>query len=385
MFRAISALPFLAVSAAPFAAYLNAQTVPRNPGERLQVEAELLPATSSHFVAFRLSQPGHVAIFAVLGGEAELVFPWRSGQLSMLPPGTHSSITSGVRLRTSASARQTAVAGAEQAPIAYLLIASERPLDVAAMVADPLYLRRELADLGPALDDEREIMSYLTGLVLPMSTPDEEWTTDVLYDWSGATRSYAAHEPNYATHRGAFSSVQTVHMVWLFPTKFLIGHHGRACPPAGRERVASRCRRPAREARIRPPRRRGPADQSATERQGQVRIVRPPGRPTPSGSDVTVSGEVPKRDGQEGRARVASPARQQSSPRPSASPTRQPSLRTSPSQARQPSLRTSTSPARQSSPRTSASPAAAIGRSTVSVPSARATTSRLRQTPARRP
>lgn len=290
----------------------NAQAGPPEPHEWQPLEAQLLPATGSHFVAFRLSRPSHVAVFAIIGGQAELVFPWRSAQLSLLQAGTHSSFTSGVRLRASSSPSSRGIRVADESvPVAYLLIASERPLAVAPLVADPLRLRRELAAFGPAHRDEHEVMNLLTGLTLPTSIRDEEWTTDVLYDWSAAGPRHAPQP--------AYSSFRTVKTVWLIPVKFRLGHHPRACPPGahGRSALKSRCPRPAGGATIRLPRRSASGDSGATVGQRTPKVVRPP-RAAKAGSGV-VRVEGAERGGP-WRLRMESRARQQSSPRPSASP-----------------------------------------------------------------
>ncbi len=340
MSHSVFALLAFALSAAlALPPNVNAQAEPRQTQEWQPLEAELLPATGSHFVAFRLSRPSHVAVFAIMGGEAELVFPWRSGQLSLLQPGTHSSITSGVRLSASSppSSRGVRVAY-EPAPIAYLLIASARPLDVAPLIADPLRLRRDLAAFGAEHRDEREVMSWITGLALPHSIPDEEWTTDVLYDWSGVTPSSPPHAVPYST----YASYRTVGTVWLLPVKFRFGHHPRACPPGahGRSALKSRCPSPQHgdDGRIRLPRRSASVDSGATPGTRPQTIVRPP-RAAMAGEDA-VSGEGAR--GGPGRLRLESRAREQSSPRPSASPAApaaRPTVRVPPTRTQAPRVR----------------------------------------------
>ncbi len=313
----------------------DAQPDPREAHQWQPLEAQLLPATGSHFVAFRLSRPSHVAVFAIISGEAELVFPWRSGQLTLLQAGTHSSFTSGVRLRASVSASSRIVGVAdEQAPVAYLLIASEQPLAVAPMVADPLRLRRELAALGAAHRDEREVMSLLTGMALPPSIPDDKWTTDVLYDWSGA-------RPRDDAPRAAYSTIRTVEPVWLLPVKFRFGRHPRGCPAArGRSSFKSPCHRPAGDATIRLPRRSASVDRGASAGQGPAKIVMP-SRPAKA-SGGAVSGETAPRGGP-GRLHLEPGSRQQSLPRPSASPAASPPRPT----VRAPATRTPASRVRQ--------------------------------------
>lgn len=169
---------------------------PLREDDRTGIHAQLLPSTSSNIVAFHVSEPAYVAVFAFHRSSATLLYPQRRGQLAPLDAGVHRAFTSQAMLPFSSRAMQRMAPhfSAAPRPITYLLIASAYPLNVASLIHNPERLRRDMRFSMVGFSDQATI-SYLTELAVPPNIPDEAWTSDLWHGWStpsSHTFSYAA-------------------------------------------------------------------------------------------------------------------------------------------------------------------------------------------------
>lgn len=151
------------------------------------LSARIIPASSSRGdVTFSLSRPAYVAMFEVVPGRGVgLVYPSYAGQRQQLSAGYHNPFFGNSNFRRGyigASSFQNERYGQ---PRYIYLIASERPLDIAEFINDPLALRNALGMRHFASTNPYSVLEEIDALVL-RSVSAEDWTSDVYVIWPDA-------------------------------------------------------------------------------------------------------------------------------------------------------------------------------------------------------
>jgi hypothetical protein len=138
-------------------------------------------------INFWVSRPAHVAIYQIapMGGGAMLIYPRHSGGSSLHYAGFNSGFLGSQRAqRASAQFAFRPMAGSLGGfgPTYYLLIASERPLNVDRYAVSPMALQSDIPRLASMTVGQ--LASELTQLSLgPATPPHGEWTTDLYVHW----------------------------------------------------------------------------------------------------------------------------------------------------------------------------------------------------------
>jgi hypothetical protein len=138
-------------------------------------------------INFWVSRPAHVAIYQIapMGGGAMLIYPRHSGGSSLHYAGFNSGFLGSQRAqRASAQFAFRPMAGSLGGfgPTYYLLVASERPLNVDRYAVSPMALQSDIPRLASMTVGQ--LASELTQLSLgPATPPHGEWTTDLYVHW----------------------------------------------------------------------------------------------------------------------------------------------------------------------------------------------------------
>ena len=138
-------------------------------------------------INFWVSRPAHVAIYQIapMGGGAMLIYPRHSGGSSLHYAGFNSGFLGTPRSRRAAAQfafRPMAGSHGSFGPTYYLLVASERPLNVGRYAVSPMALEREIPRMA-AMGVGR-LANELTQLSLgPVPPAHGEWTTDLYVHW----------------------------------------------------------------------------------------------------------------------------------------------------------------------------------------------------------
>jgi hypothetical protein len=149
---------------------------------------------SEHGVAVSLSEPAHVAIFAVVPGDGVFLFyPGDEGDPSRIAAGRN-TLSPTLRRRIQMVSLEgevspVLVTAPRREPLLYM-VASRQPLDDAVI----RNLQEGLGGLmaGPFRSNGPSgTMAFLASLVVPGETPETEWDTDVMSMYRSGRR-YAA-------------------------------------------------------------------------------------------------------------------------------------------------------------------------------------------------
>jgi hypothetical protein len=150
------------------------------------LEAWLVPhemgGVDASAINFWVSRSAHVAIYQIVpGGGAMMIYPRHSGGSSLHYAGFNSGFLGTPRSQR-ASAQFAFRPMASFGPTYYLLVASERPLNVARYAISPMALHSDIPRLASMTVGR--LASELTQLSLGPSTPPHgEWTTDLYVHW----------------------------------------------------------------------------------------------------------------------------------------------------------------------------------------------------------
>jgi hypothetical protein len=138
-------------------------------------------------INFWVNRPAHVAIYQIapMGGGAMLIYPRHSGGSSLHYAGFNSGFLGSQRAqRASAQFAFSPMAGSLGGfgPTYYLLVASERPLNVDRYAVSPMALQSDIPRLASMTVGQ--LANELTQLSLgPSAPPHGEWTTDLYVHW----------------------------------------------------------------------------------------------------------------------------------------------------------------------------------------------------------
>lgn len=169
------------------------------------LRAHFIPGGSGGSMGFQVNRPAYAAVFEIVpGAGASLLYPgWGSGGLSGRVFAGYNSLSNARAMNR----EQYHLAGGawRSSPRFFLLIASERPLDVERFGAFGYGLHRQLG-LDFASLNAYSTMERLVRLAVPDVEDETSWTTDLYVEWPDVLYdSPRARERLVALHCNGYS------------------------------------------------------------------------------------------------------------------------------------------------------------------------------------